>query len=104
LPCLLIICVLVGLERWLNPEKPLAEQGVASNASINFKKKFFFSDKNIDANDPVQLNLMYMQTRNAILSGKHPCTGEEAVQLAVLQAQVQCGNHDPSKHKPGHIK
>jgi hypothetical protein len=28
---------------------------------VVLKKKFFFSDQNIDRNDPVQLNLLYVQ-------------------------------------------
>jgi talin len=68
------------------------------------KKKFFFSDQNIDRNDPIQLNLLYVQARDAIVSGKHPCTEQEASQLAALQCQIQFGNHEPDKHKPGFIK
>jgi len=46
---------------WLNPEKSLREQGVDENEVLVLKKKFFFSDQNIDRNDPIQLNLLYVQ-------------------------------------------
>jgi talin len=67
------------------------------------KKKFFFSDQNIDRNDPVQLNLLYVQSRDAIVSGKHPCSSDEAFQLAALQCQIQYGNHEPDRHKGSFI-
>ncbi len=92
------------LARWLNPEKTLAEQGLTESDVIILKKKFFFTDQNIDRNDPVQLNLLYNQARESIISGKHPCTAEEASQFAAIQCQVQFGNHEPDKHKPGFIK
>ncbi|KAI3637909.1 hypothetical protein MIR68_004558 [Amoeboaphelidium protococcarum] len=91
-------------DRWLSPEKSLPEQGVAEADILLLKKKFFFSDQNIDRNDPIQLNLLFVQSRDMIVSGQHPCNMEEASQLAALQCQVQYGNHEPDKHKPGFIK
>jgi talin len=98
------MCVCVCEGKWLNPEKTMTEQGVHEIDVLLLKKKFFFSDQNIDRNDPIQLNLVYVQSRDAIITGKHPCTFEEACQLAALQCQVQFGNHEPDKHKPGFIK
>lgn len=49
------------------------------------------------------MNLLYVQSRDAIVSGKLPCTQEEATHLAALQVQVQHGNHEPDRHKPGFI-
>lgn len=46
---------------WLNHDKSLREQGVGENDTVRLRKKFFFSDQNVDRNDPVQLNLMYVQ-------------------------------------------
>ena len=90
--------------RWLNPEKSLPEQNVTENDMVLLKKKFFYSDINIDRNDPVQLNLLYVQSRDSIISGKYPGTGEEAAQFAAIQLQVQHGNHEPDKHKPGFVR
>ena len=67
------------------------------------RKKFFFSDQNVDRNDPVQLNQLYAQARDAIVDGTHPCAFDEAVNLAALQCQIVFGKHDPSKHKPGYL-
>lgn len=85
--------------QWLNPEKCMPEQGVEDSEVLLLKKKFFFSDQNIDRNDPIQLNLLYVQSRDAVLSGEHICTPEEACQLAAMQLQVQFGNHDAEKLK-----
>jgi len=85
--------------QWLNPTKPLIEQGFGENDVVIFKKKFFFSDQNIDRNDPIQLNLLYNQVREMIINGKYPCTMEEASQLAAIQCQIQYGNYDSEKHK-----
>ncbi|KAJ3281672.1 Talin-1 [Borealophlyctis nickersoniae] len=89
--------------RWLNPEKTLREQGLTESDTVILKKKFFFTDQNIDRNDPVQLNLLYNQAKEMIVSGRHPCTAEEASQFAAIQMQVQHGNHEPDKHKSGFV-
>ena len=68
------------------------------------KKKFFFTDQNIDRNDPIQLNLLYEQSKKAILSGQHFCNIEDACMLAALQCQAQFGNNDPQKHKAGFLQ
>ena len=46
---------------WLNHEKSLREQGIPDDQMLLLRKKLFFSDINVDRNDPVQLNLMYIQ-------------------------------------------
>lgn len=71
---------------------------------VVLKKKFFFSDQNVDRSDPVQLVLMYNQSQEMILSGKHPATLDEAAQFGGIQMQIDFGNHEPDKHKPGFIK
>jgi talin len=52
----------------------LQEQGVGEDQLVLFKKKFFVEDANISREDPVQLHLVYVQSRDAIVSGAHPCT------------------------------
>jgi talin len=83
---------------WLNHDKSLREQGVGENDTVRLRKKFFFSDQNVDRNDPVQLNLMYVQARDDILKATHPCSADEAVQFAAMQCQVQLGDHNPQTH------
>ena len=51
--------------------------------------------------DPVQLNLLYEQAKEAILEGTHPVRLEDAIQFAALQVQIQFGDHKEDKHKMG---
>lgn len=46
---------------WLDLDKTLREQGIDDSHSLLLKRKFFYSDQNVDIKDPVQLNLLYMQ-------------------------------------------
>ncbi len=39
-------------------------------AVLKFKKRYFVDDLNVDKSDPVQLHLVYLQSRDAILSGE----------------------------------
>ena len=54
--------------------------------------------------DPVQLNLLYEQTKEAIKTGAHPVTIEEARKLAAFIVHITYGNHREDKHQPGTIK
>eukprot|EP00002_Diphylleia_rotans_P006509 TRINITY_DN1586_c0_g2_i1.p1 TRINITY_DN1586_c0_g2~~TRINITY_DN1586_c0_g2_i1.p1 ORF type:complete len:1874 (-),score=553.08 TRINITY_DN1586_c0_g2_i1:211-5832(-) len=89
---------------WLKPTTSLHEQGISSDAVLLMKKKFFFSDANIDASDPLELHLLYVQATKQILSEELRCSMEEAIKLAALQLQASYGNHNPNKHKVGMIK
>ena len=89
---------------WVDLDKPLCEQGIEESTVLTLRKKFFISDQNVHSNDPVQLNLLYAQLRNSIINGTHPCTHSESIHLAALQCQIQYGNHDRVKHKPGFLK
>jgi talin len=95
---------LVNAEGWLNPDRTLREHGLTEEDYVVLKKKFFVTDQNVDRSDPVQLMMMYTQGSEMILSGKLPCTAEEAAQFGGISMQIKFGNHDPSKHKPGFIK
>ena len=46
---------------WLDHSRTLREQGVADKDQLLLRRKFFFSDQNVDQRDPVQLNLLYVQ-------------------------------------------
>lgn len=85
---------------WIDVSKTLREQGINEGEPVLLRRKFFFSDGNIDSHDPVQLNLLYVQARDAILDGTHPVTEELACQLAGVQVHIQFGNHNDAKHKP----
>ncbi|CAH8439283.1 unnamed protein product [Dicrocoelium dendriticum] len=78
---------------WLNPSQSLRQQGIEEDDILLLKRRYFFSDMNVDARDPVQLNLLYVQLKDAILKGTHPVSLEEAVHLAAIQCQVQFGDY-----------
>lgn len=86
---------------WVDVGKTLREQGIDESETVLLKRKFFFSDQNIDSRDPVQLNLLYVQARDAILDGTHPVTQEKACEFAGIQVHIQFGDYSESKHKPG---
>lgn len=58
--CSLALCYLIAVQ-WLDLDKTLREQGIDDTHSLLLKRKFFYSDKNVDIKDPVQLNLLYVQ-------------------------------------------
>ena len=45
--------------------KTLREQAIDLNETLLLRRKLFFSDQNVDARDPVQLNLLYVQVGGA---------------------------------------
>jgi len=89
---------------WVDPSKTLREQGIVENETLLLRRKFFFSDQNIDSRDPVQLNLLYVQARDAILDGTHPVTQDKACEFAGIQCHIQFGDHNESKHRPGFLE
>jgi len=86
---------------WVDHGKTLREQGIVENDVLLLKRKYFFSDANIDSTDPVQLNLLYEQAREGILDGTHPVPEAEAIKFAALQCQVQFGDHKEQSHRIG---
>ncbi|XP_069819780.1 talin-1 [Dendropsophus ebraccatus] len=89
---------------WLDPGRTLREQGVDENETLLLRRKFFYSDQNVDSRDPVQLNLLYVQARDDILNGSHPVSFDKACEFAGFQCQVQFGPHNEMKHKPGFLE
>jgi len=81
-----------GKEDWLTQSKPLHEQGVPDDAVLLFRKKFFINDAQVSMDDPLALHLVYVESRDAILNGSHPCTQDEAVMFGALQCQIILGN------------
>ncbi|KAL4836830.1 hypothetical protein H8958_007060 [Nasalis larvatus] len=110
---------------WLDHSRTFREQGVDENETLLLRRKFFYSDQNVDSRDPVQLNLLYVQTllllyrtslmfsiyrsfwtkaRDDILNGSHPVSFEKACEFGGFQAQIQFGPHVEHKHKPGFLE
>ena len=49
---------------WVDHSKTLREQGIDESETLLLRRKYFFSDTNVDSRDPVQLNLLYVQCRD----------------------------------------
>lgn len=62
---------------WIDAHKTLSEAGVAPDRTVLLKRRLFYSDRNVDSRDPVQLNLLYVQARDNILDGRHPVTEDQ---------------------------
>ncbi|XP_056287859.1 talin-1 isoform X1 [Pseudoliparis swirei] len=88
---------------WLDHGRTLREQGVEETEMLLLRRKFFYSDQNVDSRDPVQLNLLYVQARDDILNGSHPVSFDKACDFAGFQCQIQFGDHNETKHKPGFL-
>ncbi|GCC33394.1 hypothetical protein chiPu_0011863 [Chiloscyllium punctatum] len=88
---------------WLDHSRTFREQGVDENETLLLRRKFFYSDQNVDSRDPVQLNLLYVQARDDILNGSHPVSFEKACEFGGIQAQIQFGPYLEHKHKPGFL-
>ncbi|XP_066503310.1 talin-2a [Hoplias malabaricus] len=88
---------------WLDHGRTFREQGVEETETLLLRRKFFYSDQNVDSRDPVQLNLLYVQSRDDILNGSHPVSFDKACEFGGIQAQIQFGPHIEHKHKPGFL-
>ncbi|KER27976.1 hypothetical protein T265_05098 [Opisthorchis viverrini] len=84
---------------WLSHGKSLRQHGVDESEVLFLRRKYFFSDQNVDTRDPVQLNLLYIQLKEAILNGTHPISLEQSIKLAALQCQSEIGVYTPEKAK-----
>ncbi|XP_059352131.1 talin-2-like isoform X2 [Daphnia carinata] len=88
---------------WVDHSKTLREQGIDESETVLLRRKYFFSDGNVDSRDPVQLNLLFVQARDSILNGTHPVTLDKACEFAGIQCQAQFGDYVEAKHKPGFL-
>jgi len=52
---------------WLNHGQTLREQGVEETETLILRRKYFYSDQNVDSRDPIQLNLLYVQVNEIIV-------------------------------------
>jgi len=90
---------------WLIEDKTLYEQEIKDDDILVFCIKYFNTVFNVDRDDPMLLHLVYIQSVNAVVNGKYdPLQRGEAVDLAAVEMQINHGNHDPNKHKPGFLE
>ena len=102
--CVFFFVGFLGIVNWVDHSKTLREQGIDESETVLLRRKYFFSDGNVDSRDPVQLNLLFVQARDSILNGTHPVTLDKACEFAGIQCQAQFGDYIESKHKPGFLE
>ena len=56
---------------WLNHGQTLREQGVEEFETLILRRKYFYSDQNVDSRDPIQLNLLYVQVSKKCKNWKY---------------------------------
>lgn len=61
----------ISAVNWLDHGRTLREQGVEETEMLLLRRKFFYSDQNVDSRDPVQLNLLYVQVKFLTGSSNH---------------------------------
>lgn len=89
---------------WVDHSKTLDEQEIHEQDVVLLRRRFFYSDQNVDSRDPIQLGLLYVQTRDAIISGTHPVTLDGACKFAGIQCQAQLGDFVEGKTtRPGYF-
>uniref|UniRef100_A0A4W4GGP5 FERM domain-containing protein n=1 Tax=Electrophorus electricus TaxID=8005 RepID=A0A4W4GGP5_ELEEL len=88
---------------WLDHGRTFREQGIVASETLLLRRKFFYSDLNVDSRDPVQLNLLYVQARDDILNGSHPVSFDKASVFGGIQTHIQFGPHIEHKHKAGFL-
>lgn len=70
---MIVVMVFLHTVNWLDPGRTLREQGVDENETLLLRRKFFYSDQNVDSRDPVQLNLLYVQVPNSYVYCNYFC-------------------------------
>lgn len=94
-------------EQWLQGRFTLQDQPnftVKPETPLNFKKRFFMDDFNVDKSDPTQLNFVYTQSVGRVKDGTYPCKSDEAVTLAAAQLQSEVGNFTPAHHDEAYVR
>lgn len=77
---------------WLDHSRTFREQGVDENETLLLRRKFFYSDQNVDSRDPVQLNLLYVQVWNLLLNMSSSHFSFQKF-MTVEAAVCQCQKH-----------
>ncbi len=47
---------------------------------LHFRRKYIY-EPNVNIKNPVEINLLYVQARDGILDGTHPCTLDESTKV-----------------------
>jgi talin len=84
--------------KWLGHDKTLRECGVDDHTLVVLRRKYMY-EKSVNIKNPVEINLLFVQSRDGILDGTYPVTLDEASKFAAYQVQIQYGDFDESRYK-----
>jgi len=97
-------------ERCLEPEekpcdlqKNWPKEDAKEEPHFLFKKKIFIRDDDKEMEDGVAKHLLYIQAVNNVINSDYPCTPEEAIKLAGLQAHIVYGDYNQSTFGAGFL-
>ncbi|MCJ8747511.1 hypothetical protein PDJAM_G00154310 [Pangasius djambal] len=92
-----------GLQRWLDPSKPIRKQlkRVTPN-NLSFRVKFFVSDPS-KLQEEYTRYLYFLQLKQDIQSGKLPCPQNAAAVLASYAVQAELGDYSQSEQSPDYL-
>ncbi len=78
-----------ALALWLDQSKTLRQQDIDEQSTVVLRRKYFFSDTNIDQRDPVQLNLLYVQVKQKIQIKKNSFLSFFSVEMELSMEHIQ---------------
>ena len=72
-----MVVSLTLVANWLNIHKSLREQGIDETEVLILRKGLYVTDDNVDVNDPIQVNLIFVQVSLICLSvSRHDLTDQ----------------------------
>lgn len=88
---------------WLDSGAAFYRQQVDERHRVVFRKKYYVTDLLVTPKSPALMHLVYLEARDAVISGRHPLSYEQALQFAALQMQITYSNYDPLLHVAGFL-
>ena len=93
----------VPFYNWLDLSKTTSEQFIADDGVVIYRKKFHVTDSFIEAHAPSDLHMLYLECKQAIVSGLYSTSVDQALAFSALQLQSTYGNYDPLRHVSGFL-
>ena len=91
-------------DQFLYGHLTLHDQDVTDTERLIFEKKLFDAGDASELDDPAALHMTFIQAKNNILGGRYPCQRNEAISCASMLCQINYGDYDTSKYKPGSLE
>lgn len=116
---------------WLNENKCLHDEGVTQDEELEYRKKYFVNDNEVEQSDPFALHvctkcrlgfrflivlsdffssrrcsrqLLYMESVEGVVKGYYPTSRTDARNFAAFAMQVMYGDHNPAVHVIGYFE